>query len=301
VFLTDDRAYKLKKPYRWPFVDLGTPRRRGRHCREAVRLNRRLAPTVYRGAVPLVVDRCGQLVLGGRGRIVDWLVEMERLPAGPMLDRRIAAGGVERADLVRLGTALGSFYAAQRTEEVPPQAYVRRIRDELVAGARDLEERPGLLPHALVLALACELERFCQGEAELLAARAGAGRLVEGHGDLRPEHVCLLPVPVVIDCLEFDRDLRVLDPVDELSFLAMECARLGAPEVGPEVLAVYERVTGDEPPPALARFYRAYRAFARARVTLWHLRDAHVEHPRRWVLRATDYLRLAATELAAEV
>ena len=62
-----------------------------------------------------------------------------------------------------------------------------------------------------------------------LDSRAARGCVVEAHGDLRPEHVCLLPEPQIIDCLEFSRDFRILDPADELAFLALECERLGDP------------------------------------------------------------------------
>ena len=70
----------------------------------------------------------------------------------------------------------------------------------------------------------------------VVGERAAQGRIVEGHGDLRPEHIFLDGTPRIIDCLEFDRDLRLLDPVDELAFLALECERLGAPWICEEVL-----------------------------------------------------------------
>ena len=80
VFLTDDRVYKLKKPVRYPFLDFGTLARRRFFCEEELRLNRRLAADTYYAVIPLRCTQAGHLALSGRGRAVDWLVEMKRLP-----------------------------------------------------------------------------------------------------------------------------------------------------------------------------------------------------------------------------
>jgi uncharacterized protein len=72
--------------------------------------------------------------------------------------------------------------------------------------------------------------------------------VIEAHGDLRPEHICLEAEPQVIDCMEFSRDFRLLDPADELGFLALECERLGAPELKRTIFSTYTEVTGDSPP-----------------------------------------------------
>jgi predicted kinase len=105
----------------------------------------------------------------------------------------------------------------------------------------------------------------------LIAKRVDAGRIVDGHGDLRPEHIFLDDRPVVIDCIEFSDELRTVDIADELSFLAMECRRLGDGQVGETVLSQYQRVCKDEVPKSLLAFYGGYRAFVRAKVAL--LRD----------------------------
>lgn len=92
VFLTDTRVYKLKKPVRLSFLDFGTIARRRFFCEEELRLNRRLAARTYRQVVPLRRDKSGRLSLSGAGTTVDWLVEMERLPAADMLDECIRSG-----------------------------------------------------------------------------------------------------------------------------------------------------------------------------------------------------------------
>jgi aminoglycoside phosphotransferase family enzyme len=101
---------------------------------------------------------------------------------------------------------------------------------------------------------------------------------------------------VFIDCLEFNRDLRIVDPADELAFLAMECEALGAADVGKFVFDAYESITGDAVQDALIRFYQAQRALLRAKLAVWHLEDGVTNSARvKWLGRARDYLRLAQT------
>ena len=116
---------------------------------------------------------------------------------------------------------------------------------------------------------------------------------MEGHGDLRPEHICLGPVPQIIDCLEFRADLRFLDPVDELAFLTMECERMGGRGIGRILFRRYRLRTGDSPPPVLINFYKAIGALIRARIAILHLQESPVRDPAKWPKRAAEYLRIA--------
>ena len=110
VFLAGERVFKLKKPVRYSYLDFTTLEARERYCREETRLNRRLAPGVYRGVVPLTCFATGAMALGGEGEIVDWIVEMQRLPADCMLDVRLKEGRVGEEDISHLAQVLADFY-----------------------------------------------------------------------------------------------------------------------------------------------------------------------------------------------
>ena len=123
------------------------------------------------------------------------------------------------------------------------------------------------------------LEAFILCRKDLLLRRLNGGQLVEGHGDLRPEHIYLGPQPRVIDCLEFRADRRSLDAVEELAFLTMECERIGARDIGPILFRRYCLRTRDFPPPGLIAFYKAIAAFVRARLAILHLQEFPVRDP----------------------
>ena len=121
------------------------------------------------------------------------------------------------------------------------------------------------------------------------------GRIVDGHGDLRPDHIYLTPTPVIIDCIEFNAEFRRNDIVDELSFLAMECERIGNKEVGQRVLQRYSELSGDLPPPQLIAFYKCYRACVRAKVAALRAAQVYEKENRSHHQRETQsYLQLAS-------
>jgi uncharacterized protein len=299
VFLLDRHAFKLKKPVRLPYLDFSTEALRRTACADEVRLNRRLARDVYLGMVPLTFTADDELAIGGDGRVVDWLVRMRRLPAERMLDRMIAAGALSAEDVRLVVRRLAAFYRDGTPIPDSPDAY----RERFAAGIR--ENLRELARPAYGLAVR-EVEDLCGDQrsaldrlADALAARVRAERILEAHGDLRPEHVCVEAEPQIIDCLEFSRDLRVLDSADELAFLTLECERLGAGWVHACAFAAYAEATGDTPAPALVAFYQSYRAAVRAKIAAWHLNDDGVRAPAAWTARAAGYVALARAKIAA--
>lgn len=296
VFLTDEHAYKLKKPIRSALIDHATIDARRRACEIELVLNRRLARSVYLAVVPVMRDAAGLRVDDGRGEVVDWLVKMRRLPADRMLDECIRQGAVAEADVDRVTTTLARFFVGAERVELDGPTHRERIAADIAAKRASLAQpRYGLV--------AAEVDAVYAGQHEWLARHGAlleerADRVVDGHGDLRPEHVCLERPPVVIDCLEFDEQLRSLDPVSELAFLALECRRLGAAWIGDRLLAGYASWTGDRAPAELIPFYQSHHALIRAAIAVWHLDDDDRREPDVWRERSRSYLQLAAQLLA---
>jgi aminoglycoside phosphotransferase family enzyme len=293
VFLTDRSAYKLKKPVYHARIDLRPLDARRRNCLREIRLNRRLAPDVYLAIKPLTFAADHGLQLAGDGDAVDWLVMMRRLPDELMLDRVLRCGGPERRDLDRIATRLAGFYGGLTPEPVAPK--VRRIwlEEEIRLSRRELARPAFARDKVLIDRIAGRLIDFLCARADLLIDRHGEGKIVEGHGDLRPEHICLEREPVIIDCLEFSRQLRLVDPADEIAFLALECAMLGEPAAGERLQRSYETMTGDRPPEQLMAWYTGCRAFLRARLSALHSLEPGPRPPDAWLAQADRYLDVA--------
>ena len=293
VFLTDRHAYKLKKPVRYGPLDYGSVAARRRNCAREVRLNRRLAPDVYLGKVALTLDDAGDLHIGGPGRTVDWLVKMRRLAASRTLEHAIDRHRLRPEDIDAVAGRLGAFYREARRISVSPEGYCRALEAHVVASHQQLSRPFFALDRDAIDELAAAQMTFMERRRELFAERARSGRIVEGHGDLRPEHIYLYETPIIVDCLEFDRRLRAIDPASELAFLAMECDRLGAEFVEDRLFNAYRRETQDAPSRQLISAYKLFHAYLRAKIAISHLDDVQIRQPLKWKRRTRQYLDLA--------
>jgi uncharacterized protein len=290
VFLTEQRAYKLKKPVSNEYSDLTSIAARKRNCEEEVRLNRRLAADTYLGVSSLNLAPDGSLRIDGPGTAVEWLVAMRRLPGELMLDRAIATHTAARPALIEVGRTLADFFLHQRSVAFDRCAYVDRIAEQMRLDRRALYAPDLALDEDRVKWTTAKVWRAFASVEDELALRAERSRIVEGHGDLRPEHICLTSPPRIIDGLEFSLDLRTLDPGEELSFLLMECGRAGDEGAGEVIVRTCLAAMDDPLSDGLLRFYRSRRAMVRAKLMAWHLCDPRYRTRAPWRDLAHAYL-----------
>jgi aminoglycoside phosphotransferase family enzyme len=302
VFLIGQQVFKLKKPVCFPFLDFTGLKAREFYCREEVRLNARMAPGIYLGVVALQWhDGTFSLVpdaqLPAPGQTVDWLVHMRRLPQQRTLFQLMSTRQLVPKDIDGLLDILLAFYQSAAKAPVTPHRYLSRYQYEQAA-TREVLLRPQFQLQNAKLALHRLSVVIAQG-AKLLRDRAAFHHILEGHGDLRPEHIYLTQPPVVIDCLEFNAPLRQVDPFDEVAYLGLECDMAGAPWIGQQLLSGMSKALGDSPPPALLHLYRAQRAMMRARLAMAHLLDPQPRSPEKWTPLAENYITLALTAIDA--
>jgi aminoglycoside phosphotransferase family enzyme len=205
----------------------------------------------------------------------------------------IAGGHATAQDLVRIVGRLARFYRDGVPVAMTGEAFRRGFEQGIADHLRELGRPAFDLPPDLIATSAMQQRGLLERRPDLFDQRVADGRVLEAHGDLRPEHICVDGEPQIIDCLEFSYPLRVLDAADELAFLALECERLGAPAFAATIFGTYAEVTGDTPPPALLAFYQSYRASVRAMLAIRHLDDAAPREPSRWAPQARAYLELA--------
>jgi aminoglycoside phosphotransferase family enzyme len=295
VFLTGDRVYKLKKPVRFPYLDFSTLERREAACRAEVSLNRRLAPDVYIGVAPLTAS-AGGLCIGGGGALTDWLVVMHRLDDRWALEQVLHEHRLETPQLDCLAATLVRFYRHARPVLISSGPHLCEWSRGLAANRRVLLDPRFGLASAPIRRIDCLQRRFLAECGAMLEARVRRRRIVDGHGDLRPEHVWLDHQVRIIDCLEFNPRLRTVDPFDEIAYL--ECERLGAAWAGRYLRTRVERGLREDLPIALYRFYRSYRATLRARLAIAHLSEPKPRTPEKWPRLARAYLDIAARDAA---
>jgi len=266
VFIAGELVYKLKKPVKYDFLDFATIEARERACREELRLNRRLAADTYLRVLPITRRPDGGYELDGKGETVDWLVEMRRLPAELMLDALYKRCELRPGHIERMAMRLAEFYRSLPPLPLTPEEYRKRCLAHVRGNQRELLAVKHHLPRGVVERVHGFQFQLLNAYPELFEQRVTAGRIVDGHGDLRPEHICLSDPIRIFDCIEFSADFRRIDVADELAFLAAECDFLGAEWIGPLLIAAYQEQSGDRPPPVLLDFYKCYRACVRAKI-----------------------------------
>lgn len=293
VALTADRAYKVKKAVRFPFLDLSTRERRLAMCWREVHLNRRLAPDVYLG----VID-----ITGAAGEPVEHAIEMIRLPDAIRLDHLLTDADTP-ARLTQLAHHLVEFHATADGSDAIDQsgtaAAVRRLWRDEIAGLTPFAGT--VVPRRDAQACARLARNYIDGRAALFTDRVRRGRIRDGHGDLRCDDVFILPDGIrIIDCLEFDDRRRRGDVLTDVAFLAMDLQWRGREDLAEWFLSEYSRLSGDHWPQSLAHHWIAYFAHVRAKVACLNgavggaaaRRDAE-EH----IALARTHLRLAQVHL----
>ncbi|MFS2008528.1 AAA family ATPase [Azospirillum sp. CT11-132] len=276
VFLAGDRALKLKRAVRYPYLDYSTVAKRHAACVAELAINRRTAPTLYRGVVAIRREADGRLRLdeeGGEaaGDAIDWLVSMARFPDEALFDRMAERGGLTPALMRRLAERIAVFHrdAAPR----PDGGGVEALRAVADGNLEDLRAAPDLFPADAVARLAERTGDALDRLAPLLEARRGDGFVRHGHGDLHLRNIVLLDgEPTLFDAIEFDEALAVADVFYDLAFLLMDLDHRGLRPLGNAVLNRYLEETEDYGGLAALPLFLSLRAAVRAKVSAAALR-----------------------------
>ena len=277
VFLAEQRVYKVKKPVRLGFLDFSTLALRKHFCEAELTLNQRLAPDVYLGVEPITCDAHGVHRIAGPGEPVEWAVVMRRLAQSAAADERLREGRLTRQDVGRLARHLAAFHARARCDRETAafgapaliETNVRENFDQTRHSARQC------LTEQEFAALEAWQLGFLQAQSSCLEARVAAGKIRDGHGDLRLEH-CYLDADDsvrIIDCIEFNERFRYADVCADVAFLSMDLTWHERPDLSEDFLAQYARESDDYDLYTLVDFYESYRAHVRAKVSQFLLDD----------------------------
>ncbi|HQS14606.1 bifunctional aminoglycoside phosphotransferase/ATP-binding protein [Reyranella sp.] len=230
VFLCRERAYKLKRAVKFPYMDFSTEGRRAAMCAAEIDVNRRSAPEIYLGVAP-VLRRNGKLALGEvgetPGQAVDWLVVMRRFDEEGLLDRMAAGGALTPELMAALGARVAQFHdglPAIASGFCSPDDY----RHSVAADVRQMREAGDRLDPPTSEALAEAMPRSLEPFVDLVARRVAAGAIRRCHGDLHLRNIVSLNgQPVPFDAIEFSDKIANIDVLYDLAFALMDLARQG--------------------------------------------------------------------------
>lgn len=298
LYLTRDHVYKLKKPVNFQFLDFTTLEKRHFYCNEELRLNHRLCADTYQEVLEIRQDGDSFHLGAGDGEIIDYLLRMKRLPEGRMLSHLLAtADPALSGEMERLGRHLAHWHRAQTSVGGEENADLERIRqnwDENLRQSGPLVDR--LLTADAQNLMRQRVEAFLTEQAPLLRRRQATGQVIDGHGDLHAEHICLTDPIRIYDCIEFNERFRLADRLADLAFLLMDLDYRGRRDLSERLLHAYDQTWGaDLDAPRLLRFYKSYRAWVRGKVLGFLAQDQEADGATRAdaVARGRRYFTLA--------
>ena len=308
VLLDGEHAWKIKKPVRLGFLDFSRIDVRRRCCEEELRLNRRLAPSIYLDVLPVRGSVASPLLAGAPdrdgqrdGEAIEYVLRMKQFAPGSLLSERLAAGRLLPDTIDRLARRLADFQAAApqapADSDFGSAALVRATTTGVLDGIASQAQAPR----------AEGLRDWCESRATDLAScfesRKARGRVREGHGDLHLSNLVVLEDEVTaFDCIEFDPGLRWIDVVCDIAFITMDLRAHGRRDLAFRFLDRWLEAGGDHGGLAVLRYYEVYRALVRALVA--GIRRAQDDAPSRATGASgpghePDYLG-AAQDLARE-
>ena len=276
ILLAGPFAYKVKRPVRYPFIDLSSGERRRFLCEEELRLNRRFAPELYLEVCEIVsVEGTARIRLGpsdperaGAG-VLEHAVRMRRFSRSEELDRLLASQRVAPEELETFGRGLAEVHAVlPEAQADSPWGTPQGVHTQLVRNLLECAEAAGALGTAEeVLALRPVFEQRLGAARSCMAVRRESGRVRECHGDLHSRNIVRLDTHLLaFDCLEYEPAFRWIDVADEIAFLTSDLAARHCGRHAHAFLSGYLARSGDYHACRLIRLYEAHRALVRAKV-----------------------------------
>lgn len=279
LLLTGSYAYKIKKPVNLGFADFHTLAQRLHCCHEEVRLNRRFAPDIYLGVVP-IAGTPAEPVVDGHGAAIEYAVKMREFDQSDLMLDRLLTHRVEPAHIDALADACATFHAS--ADSAPP-ASTFGAPDALAGDA--LANFDAILPRIAEDALRARIEALRQWTLETqqrqrqnFVRRKEERRIRECHGDLHLRNIILADGRITpFDCIEFNESFRWIDVMNELAFTAMDLAAQGRFDYSCRLINRYLEISGDYQGLDVLPFYLVYRAMVRAKVDCIHASQSDVD------------------------
>jgi len=291
IFFVGDLVYKIKKPICFSFLDYSTLGKRRHFLNEELRLNRRLAPSVYLAVMPITTHGI-VWKLGGEGEPSEYVLVMRRLPDRRMLSFLLETQQVTPGMMIELAELLARFHSeAERVKQIDASRHVEEVENQWNENLTDLEPFLGNLIDAEMFGALKDFgAHFIERHRNLLMQRVKEGWIRDVHGDLHCEHVCFAPEGIqIFDCIEFSPRLRRCDLASEIGFFLMDLGVHGGGNLVRPFLTRYLELLHDPDLPVLLPFYQCYRALVRGKVEALRLTGPDSNAPRyfRYALRFT--------------
>lgn len=280
VLLAGDYAYKIKKPLKLSFLDFTTLASRKKYCQEELRLNQRLSKSVYLDVQALTQE--GSIFhIGASGKAIDYVVRMKRMDQSKLMSLQLKKNKVSVSFIKDLAGIVSSFHKKQEpvVKKYDPYFLSREFADILGVATKAKkimgEKWLGDVKRCIV-----QSNCFVEAHEVFIRYRADSGNIRDVHGDLHTQNIFAYDKPVVFDCVEFKKEFRQIDILNEVAFLCMDLEAMKREDLSEVFFTVYaQKMKLSKKDPELKDlflYFKAYRACIRAKISTIEL----LQHPK---------------------
>lgn len=292
LLLTDEHAYKIKKPVKFSFLDFTTLEKRKFFCEEEVRLNRRLAPDVYLGVVSITKDG-----LEKEGEEIGYAVKMKKLDKDKTMDKMLKQGKVTEEQIKEIAERIAEFH--QKIDVIKGNYSTSEIvwkQIEDLGSFREIIEKScgigGKVDYILE-----NSKKFIENNETLFKKRIEDGMVRDCHGDLHSANIFLNDEIVIFDCIEFNKDFRYVDVASEIAFMSMDLDAFGREDLAELFVETYLAKTKDEELRKILPLYKCYRANVRAKIAAIDYSQHPGDEPKERIKKYTELAEKYAKNL----
>lgn len=302
VLITDNYAFKIKRPVKLSFLDFSTPAKRKFYCNQEVKLNLRLAPEMYLDVLPVTPAMLGEDAGKEEMPEVDSMVRMNRMNNNLQMDKMLKRNEVTPVHIDNLAVKIARFHKKVKVlkNAFATLKFHERYAD-LSAVSSFLSGKAGSEWEGKIDDSVAKSFNYLNSIRNLSNHRVITGFQRNCHGDLNASNIFLYDDPVVYDCIEFNSDYRRIDILNEIAFLCVDLEFAGKDDLSDRFYRKYLSEFGDtedSQTKKLFLYYKSYRANIRAKVTLLSLMDQPGDHPdealedaKKYILMMENYLK----------
>ena len=271
VFLEGERALKIKRAIRLPYLDYSTLAKRKAACDEEIAVNRRFAPQIYRRVIPITQNSEGALSIDGEGTPIEFAIEMSRFDESRTLDHLAEAGSPDSGVVDAIAEAIVASH--DTAPAVPAKPWIESIPG-IIDGNSTAFQTAACFSAGDIDQLGRASHGAFRRVRELLQRRGSADFTRRCHGDLHLANIVLIEgKPVLFDAIEFDPAIASTDVLYDLAFPLMDFLRYNRRAAANGLLNRYLSRTSSENLDALQALplFMSLRAAIRAKVWLARL------------------------------
>ena len=298
VAITNNFAYKIKKPIDFGFLDFSTLEKRKYFCEEEIKLNRRLCPEIYLDVVS-ITRKNDELELNGSGEIIDYAVKMKKFSQDFILDKLIKKNQIDEKIIDKIVDILVNFYKSTKsTDEIKNFGTAKAVKYNTDENFEQTKEFIDItIERNIFEFIKKTTNEFLLVNKNFFNHRAQNGFIKDCHGDLHSGNIVILDNKkiCIFDCIEFNHRFRYADVASDIAFLSMDLDFLGQPYLSSYLIEKYIEKSKDKNMFYVLNFYKCYRAYVRGKVTSFKLNDPNIDKIQREEITkvAKKYFNLA--------